>query len=110
MKVVALVLGIVGGVAGLISGCLAVIFVATSEGVVGAEFITGIGFAVIVLGVLGIVGGALAVAEPKLAGILMTTSAVMVIAARCITPPLLGGLVAGLLLLIGGILGFVGQR
>ena len=107
MRIAALILGILGGIAGIIGG-ISVLFiggVGTAFELEGAATLTGLGFAAIPLGILGIVGGALALGKPKAAGIIMLISAVGGVIAISA-----GYIVAFILLLVGGILALVGQR
>ena len=102
MRIAALVLGIVGGLLGIGAGLLVILTSSGSGFTVGSvkpEFIFALGWAAFPLSMMGIVGGALAVAKPKVAGILMLISAVggaLVIA--------LGYTISAPLLLTGGIL------
>lgn len=107
MRVAALVLGIIGGIAGIV-GAVFALFVGGVGAVVGAEgaqTVTGLGFAAIPLAILGIIGGAVAMAKPKAAGILMLISGIGGFIAISV-----GYIVAGPLLVIGGILAIVGQK
>lgn len=78
MRLAALILGIIGGIAG-IGGAIFALFV----GGVGAAFgasearsVVGLGLAAIPFSILGIVGGALSMSRPKTAGIMMLVAAV----------------------------------
>lgn len=73
MKMASLILGIIGGIFGLF-GALFAIFVGCAGAVFGVEdssTLVGLGLAAIFLSILGIVGGSLAIAKPKPAGIMM---------------------------------------
>jgi hypothetical protein len=107
MRTSALVLGIIGGVFGIIAGLLAMMI-----GGAGAAFeaqdsgtVVGLGFSAVFIGVLGIVGGALAPRYPKAAAILQLISAVLGFIAVS-----LFWIFSGILLLIGAALAFFGRR
>jgi hypothetical protein len=99
MKIAALILGIIGGIAGLIGSIFAM-----GIGAVGGGT-TGNGIAALVFSLLGIVAGSLVLAKPKPAGILLIIASV-------------GGLIAVFvayiiafpLLLTSGIMGLVGAK
>jgi len=107
MRIAALILGLLGGIAGLFASGFAMFVggVGSAFAVEGAETVTGLGLAAIPLAILGMVGGAIAITRPKIAGILMLISAV-------------GGLICismvyvipFLLLLVGAILALIGQK
>jgi hypothetical protein len=107
MRIAALILGIVGGVFGIIAGIFAM-----TVGGIGAAFqaegagtITGLGFAAILLGVLGVAGGGLALRYPR-AGTLLQLIAGLggFIAVSAFWIP------AGVCLLAGTLLAFLGRR
>ena len=112
MKIAALILGILGGLAGLMAAVLVLGvggFFASLEttgfDAEGTSQIIGLGWAAIPIAILGIVGGSISIAKPKIAGILMLISGVggfIAISA--------GWIIAGILLIIGGILAIVGNR
>ncbi len=106
MRIAALVLGILGGVIGLFmsGGALFIGGVGAAVGAAGASTVIGGGWAALALSILGIVGGALAIAKPKLAGWFMVIAAVGGFIAVFIA-----FIVAGPLLLIGGILALVSK-
>lgn len=106
MRIAALVLGILGGVIGLFmsGGALFIGGVGAAVGAAGASTVIGGGWAALALSILGIVGGALAIAKPKLAGWFMVIAAVGGFIAV-----FLAFIVAGPLLLIGGILALVSK-
>ncbi|MDI3328374.1 MAG: DUF4064 domain-containing protein [Alicyclobacillaceae bacterium] len=107
MQIAALVLGIIGGLAG-IGGAVFALFVGGIGSAFGAEgsgTVVGLGLMAIVSSILGIVGGALAMSRPKAAGILMLVSAVA--GAVFIS---FGYVVAFPCLLVGGILALVASR
>ena len=106
MRTASLVLGIIGGVFGIIAGILAMLiggagaaFEATDSGTV-----IGLGFAAIFIGVLGIVGGAVAPRYPKAAAIIQLISCVAGFIAVS-----LFWIFSGILLLIGAALAFFGR-
>lgn len=107
MRVAALILGIIGGLAGIFGGGLT--FTIGGLGQVfdmeDAAMVTNLGLAAVPAGALGIIGGALALSKPKLAGILMLVSA---IAGLIFVSALYS--VAFVLLIVGAILAFLGHR
>ncbi|MBC7343079.1 MAG: hypothetical protein H5U02_11685 [Clostridia bacterium] len=107
MKLAGLILGILGGLAGLVGGSMALFAggIGSAFNAPGAETVAGLGFAAIPLAILGIVGGALAIGKPKLAAILMIISAIGgVIAISAFYS------VAAILLGVGALLAFLGAR
>lgn len=107
MRTASLVLGIIGGVFGIIAGFLAMLI-----GGAGAAFqaqdsgtIIGLGFAAVFIGVVAIVGGALAPRYPKAAAILQLFSCVAGFIAVS-----LFWIFSGILLLIGAGLAFFGRK
>lgn len=107
MRIAALILGILGGLAGISGGAFATVVGGLGQAfqAEGASTVTGLGMVAIPIGIIGLVGGALAIARPKLAGILMLISAVigliLVSAAYAM---------AFVLLTIGGIFALLGQK
>jgi hypothetical protein len=78
MRIAALILGILGGLLGL-GGAITALFaggVAGAFNAEGAETVVNLGLAAIPFAILGIVGGSLAMAKPKVAGWLMLISAI----------------------------------
>ena len=71
----------------------------------GASTVVGLGFAALILSIIGIVGGALALAKPKLAGCLMVIAGV-----GGFISVSMAYVVAGPLLIIGGILALVAKK
>ncbi len=106
MRIAALILGIIGGLAGIFGGGLT--FTIGGLGQVfdmeDAAMVTNLGLAAVPAGTLGIIGGALALSKPKLAGILMLVSAIAVIFVSALYS------VAFVLLIVGAILAFLGHR
>ena len=107
MRTAALVLGIIGGVFGIIAGLLAMLV-----GGAGAAFdaadsgtVIGLGFAAVFIGVVAIVGGALAPGYPKVAAALQLFACVAGFIAVS-----LFWIFSGILLLIGAGLAFFGRR
>ena len=103
----AMVLGIIGGLAG-IAGAFFALFVGGLGTVFGAEearTAVSLGCAAIPLSLLGIVGGAIAKAKPTAAGILMLISGIGGFIAI-----FMGYIIAGPLLVIGGILALLGRK
>jgi hypothetical protein len=105
MRVAAMVLGIIGGIIGLFAGgvALAIGGIGSVAGTQGAGTAIGGGWAA--LSVLGIVGAALALARPKVAGALMLVAAV-----GGFVSVFVAYIVAGPLLLIGGLLALLARR
>jgi hypothetical protein len=107
MKVAALVLGILGGVGGFVGAIFALVVggLGAVFGAKGAGTVIGGGWAAIPLALIGIIGGALAMAKPTAAGILMLISGIggfIAISA--------GYLFGGPLLIAGGILALVVRK
>lgn len=107
MKVAGLILGLIGGVAGIFGSIFAfgVSGVGTVVGAEGAGSLVGNGIAALIASLLGIVGGALAIAKPKIAGIFMLVAGVGGFIAVFV-----GYAVAAPLLIIGGILALVASK
>ena len=107
MKTAALILGLLGGIGGFIGALFALIAggLGTAFNLEGAETIVGLGWAAIPLSLLGIVGGAITIARPKGAGIMMLISGIggfIAISA--------GYLFGGPLLIVGGVLALLASR
>ena len=107
MRTASLVLGSIGGIFGIIAGILAMLI-----GGAGAAFeandsgtVIGLGFAAVFIGVLGIVGGAVAPRYPKAAAIIQLISCVAGFIAVS-----LFWIFSGILLLIGAGLAFFGRK
>lgn len=78
MRIAALILGILGGLFGL-GGAVTALFaggVAGAFNAEGADTVMNLGMAAIPFAILGIVGGSLAMAKPRIAGWLMLISAI----------------------------------
>lgn len=112
MRVAALVLGIIGGVIGIMAaatatglggmaGALADDPAATAQ----ATDIAGRGALGIVISIVALVGGALAMAKPRTAAVIMLLTGIAGLVA-------VGGfyLLAGPLLLVGALLAFLGRK
>ena len=107
MKIAALILGILGGLLGM-GGAIFAVFVGGVGGAFGAEdagMVTGLGVAAVIISIVGLVGGALALAKPKAAGLIMIASAIGGLIAISA-----GYFIAGPLLLIAGILALLGNK
>ncbi|MDI6894838.1 MAG: hypothetical protein QME70_09585 [Bacillota bacterium] len=107
MRIAALILGILGGLAG-IGGAVFVLFFGGAGAVLAAEgafTVVKLGVAAVPLSILGLIGGALALAKPKVAGVLMLISAFGGLIAIS-----MGYAVAFILLLVGAVFAFVGRR
>ncbi|MBA3474012.1 MAG: hypothetical protein H0T57_12435 [Rubrobacter sp.] len=107
MRTASLVLGIIGGVFGIIAGFLAMLFGGVGLAVEGegAGTVVGLGFAAVFIGVVAIVGGALAPRYPKVAAILQLFACVAGFVAVS-----LFWIFSGILLLIGAGLAFFGRK
>lgn len=107
MRIAALILGIVGGVLGIIAGIFAMTVggLGTALEAEGAGTVTWLGFAAILLGVLGVAGGGVALRYPRAGALLQLIAG-------------LGGFIAiswfwipsGVCLLAGALLAFLGRR
>jgi hypothetical protein len=107
MKVAALILGILGGIAGVLGGLAALTVggVRTILPDVAGLGIVALSFVTMGAGILGIIGGALAIGFPRTAGWLMLVSAVTGLIATTAAYVL-----AAILLVIGGILALTAGR
>jgi hypothetical protein len=78
MKVAALVLGILGGLAGLLGGtcALAVGGIGEALGAEGAEEVIGLGWLAFVAAIVGLIGAGVALPKPKISALLMAIAAV----------------------------------
>ncbi len=106
MRVAALILGIIGGIIGLFAAGFALFVgaVGTATGAANSGMAVGGGWAALALSVVGVVGGALAMAKPRAAALLMIIAAV-----GGFISVFIAYVVAGPLLLIGAILAFAGR-
>lgn len=107
MKIAAVILGVLGGIFGII-GALFAFFI----GGVGAAFgepeagtVFGLGLAAIIISIVGIVGGALAYARPRIAGYMMVAAGILGFIAVSAAY-----IVAGPLLIVGGALALLASR
>ena len=107
MKTAALVLGIVGGVFGILAGLLAMLVggIGSAFEAEGSGSVVGLGFAAILLGVLGIIGGALSNRSPGKAGIVQAIAGLAGFIAIS-----LFWVLSGVLLLLGALMAFLGYR
>lgn len=106
-KIVALILGILGGLAGIGAGLL-VMGLGGMGAIFGAEWVgeaVGRGIITLILSILGIIGAAIVMNKPKTAGILMFLAAVI---GFLVAFPLY--ILASILLIIGGILALIGRK
>lgn len=71
MRIAALILGLIGGVIGLFAAGLALGIgaIGGATGAQGSGTVVGLGWAALALSVVGIVGGALALAKPRAAAL-----------------------------------------
>ncbi|HDM78649.1 MAG TPA: DUF4064 domain-containing protein, partial [Deltaproteobacteria bacterium] len=93
-----MVLGVLGGIFGILGGLFAVFFggLGAALGASGASEVIGLGTAAVILGIIGIIGGAIVNRNTRLAGGLMLFSGVA------------GFIAISLFWVIGGILLIVG--
>lgn len=107
MKIAALILGIIGGIAGLVGAIMAMAIggIGSAIGGEGAGTVTSLGWLALLFSVVAIIGGSLAIAKPKIAGIMMLFMGIGGFIAVSI-----GYIIAGPLLITGGILALVSGR
>ena len=106
-RVTSLILGIIGGIAGF-GGAVFALFVGGVDvafSASGTSSIVGLGVAAILFSLLGLVGGALALNKPKIAGIIMLIAAI-----GGVISVSWGYVVAFPVLLVGGILALVSHK
>ena len=101
------ILGIIGGIFGILSAILALMVggLGGALGASGAGSVVGLGFAALLISIVGLVGGAISNEHLKAGGIIMLVCGIggfIAISAFYI--------VAGLLLIIGGIIALVKSR
>ncbi|MDP8977239.1 MAG: hypothetical protein M3N17_01390 [Actinomycetota bacterium] len=103
----AMVLGITGGVIGIIAAFLAMLIGGLGQAFEAkdAGTVTGLGFAAIFIGVLGIVGGAIAKSRPRASAVVQLLAGIGGFVAVSAA-----WLISGPLLLIGSVLAFFGHR
>lgn len=106
MRVGALVLGIIGGIIGLFAAvfALGVGGIGSAFETEGASTVVGLGWSALLLSILGIIGGALALAKPRFAALLMLVAGI----GGFISVSLFY-IIAGPLLLVGSLLAFLGR-
>ena len=106
MRTAALVLGLIGGIIGLFAGGFAIVVggIGTAVQTNRAGTVVVLGFIALGLAIVGIVGGALAQAKPRVAAILMLIAGIGGFIAVS-----LFWIVSGLLLIIGAVLAFLGR-
>lgn len=107
MRTGAMVLGIIGGLAGIAGAFFALLVggLGTAFGAEAARTVVSLGWVAIPLSLLGIVAGAMARAKPTAAGILMLISGIGGFIAIS-----MGYIIAGPLLIIGGIFALIGRK
>lgn len=113
MKISALILGILGGIGAFITGTAALLIggVGQALGAEKAGGTIGLGWLTIPLSLIGIIGGALAIGKPTIAGILMLISGIGAFFFSSGASFLfVGYLFAGSLLITGGILALVARK
>ena len=104
MKIAAMVLGIIGGLAGLGGAVMALFFggLGSAFGAHDAGLISSLGLLALPFSILGVVGGAMASAKPALAGKLMIASAIGGFISISF-----GYIIAAILLIIAGVLAII---
>jgi len=107
MKVAAMVLGVLGGVFGILGALFALFIGGLGAGFADPEAgtVIGAGLAAIIISIVGIVGGAIALSRPVIAGYMMIASGILGFIAISA-----GYIVAGPLLIIGGALALFASR
>jgi hypothetical protein len=107
MRTGALVLGIIAGLAGLVSAVLALMVggVGAAFEAEGASQIIGLGWSALGFSLLGLVGAALSIAKPRLAALVMTVAGIAVAISISIF-----AVIATPLFLLGALLAFLGRR
>ncbi len=107
MSTASLVFGIVGGMFGILAGLLAMMVggIGSAFDAEGSGSVVGLGFAAILLGVFGIVGGALSNRSPGAAGIVQAVVGVLGFVAIS-----LFWVLAGVLLIAGAVFAFLSRR
>ena len=107
MRIAALILGIIGGIAGLFGAGLALTVggIGSAMGTANSSTVLVGGVIALVTSIVGIIGGAIALKAPRAAGWMMLAAALVGVFAISA-----GYVVACPLLLVGGILAFVGSR
>ncbi len=107
MRTASLVLGITGGVFGIIAALLALMLggIGSAFDAAGAGSIVGRSFFAVFIGVIAIVGGALAIRYPKVSAILQLITGVVGLV-------LIGWfwIFSVILLLVGALLAFLGRK
>ena len=106
MRVAALIIGIIGSAAGFVAAVIALFIggVGVALEAEGASKITSLAFGAIGASIVGLVGGALSIAKPRFAAVLMVLSAVV----GAISISAFYALGAALLV-IGALLAFLGR-
>jgi hypothetical protein len=107
MRIAALIIGIIGSLAG-IGGALFALMVGGLSGVFGAEgaeMVVGLGWAAIVISLIALVAAALAIAKPLEAGIAMIIAGIAGIISISVAY-----VIGGPLLIIAGILAIIGKK
>ena len=107
MRTGAIVLGIVAGLAGLVSAVLALIVggVGAAVEAEGASQVIGLGWSALGFSLLGLFGAAMSIAKPRLAALVMAVAGIAV--AISIS---LFAVIATPLFLVGALLAFLGRR
>ena len=107
MRIAALVIGIFGAMAGFAGALFAMVVGGIGEafGADEGSSVAILGFVALVASIVGLVGAALALAKPRVAGGLMGVSAVVGLIATSLAYAL-----ATVLLLVAALLAFLGRR
>lgn len=107
MRTASLVLGITGGVFGILSGLLAMMIggIGSAFAAEGSGSVVWLGFGAILLGVLGIIGGALSNRSPGKASLLQAIAGLFGFLAIS-----LFWILAGVMLLLGALMAFLGRK
>jgi hypothetical protein len=107
MRTGALVLGIIAGLAGLLSAVLALMVggVGAAFEAEGASQIIGLGWSALGFSLLGLFGAAMSIAKPRLAALVMAVAGIAVMISIS-----LFAVIATPLFLVGALLAFLGRR
>jgi hypothetical protein len=107
MRTGAIVLGIVAGLAGLVSAVLALMVggIGAAVEAEGASQVIGLGWSALGFSLLGLFGAAMSIAKPRLAALVMAVAGIAV--AISIS---LFAVIATPLFLVGALLAFLGRR
>ena len=112
MKITSSILGIIGGIGGLAISIIIIVngYLGIGLGASGAAARAGVGWATLILSLVGITGGGLAISRPTTAGILMLISGVGGFIALTTGALTIGYILGGPLLIAGGALALIVGR